>query len=123
MQHVDLRSGLVEPSGGVDRDGTRTRRNPGRHRRKDEIHRDDALDVLVEFLEEAEPAAVLFRPQTVELVAERRKTFRETALDLGLEQPEAVAGSGIGHIGHYRVCLPLRKVRTSWWLIVTLSGR
>ena len=51
-----------------------------------ELGRNDALQVLVEFLEKSEPAPVGLQTQPVELLAERGESLGESPFDFGLEQ-------------------------------------
>ena len=114
VEDVDLRRGQVEHAGGLGRHEPLALD----HRRAaaEQLRGNDALQVLVELLEETEPAAVGLETEPVELLAEGGKSLGESALDLGLEQLEAVFGFVFGHCWHYRGSDDGGKAISGWLL-------
>ena len=81
-----------------------------------ELRRDDALQVLVEPLEEAEPAAVGLEPQPVELLAQGGEPLRRVA---ARSRSRAVGGGPrfvFGHCWHYRGSDDGGKAISDWLL-------
>src|SRR4030095_7530357 len=72
VQDVDLRGRLVESPRSADRNGAGRSRHPGNGRLsgREELARNDSLQILIEPLEETAPSSVRLEPQAVEFVTE-----------------------------------------------------
>jgi hypothetical protein len=101
VEDVDLGRRLIERARGVGRDHALAldhRRAVGR----EQLRGDDALQVLIEALEESEPAAVGLETQALELLLQRGEALGEAAFDFGLEQLEPLFGIDRRHFWqHY----------------------
>jgi hypothetical protein len=109
VEDVDLGPGLIERAhrgGGEEPLGRARRLLP---RRAQELARHDALQVLVEAFEEAEPSPVCLQTQPVELLPQGGEPLRETSFDFRFEETESILRLGIGHEFHYRGSRARRK--------------
>ena len=100
MEHVDLRAGLVERP---DRVGGNEPLafDELRALAAQKLRRDDALEILVELLEEAEPAAVGLEPEPVELLPQSGKSLRKATLDFSLQESKSLFAFDGSHPADY----------------------
>jgi len=87
VQDVHLRSGLVKRPDRLRGDQPLALEEL-RALAAEQLRRDDALEILVELLEEAEPAPVGLEPKPVELLPQSGKPLRKATLDLGFQESE-----------------------------------
>ncbi len=101
MEHVDLSARLIESARGIGRDHALAL-DQVRVVSGEELRGNDALQVLIEPLEESEPAAVGLETQAIELLLQRGEALGEAAFDFGLEQLEPLLGIDRRHFcEHY----------------------
>ena len=100
VQDVDLGRGLIECPHGIGRDEALAL-DERRALPAQELGGNDALQVLIEFLEKSEPATVGFETEPVELLPQRGKSLGKSAFDFGLEEPEPLLPFDGRHCANY----------------------